>query len=56
MKWAILSTSSSPWWPASLNFLTQRLPDGGAGLGWKVLHLLKVRGQWKIASEFYTVY
>jgi len=40
----------------SLNFLTQRLPDGGAGVGWKVLHLLKVRGQWKIASEFYTVY
>ncbi len=40
----------------SLNFLTKLLPDGGAGQGWKVLHLLKVRGQWKIASEFYTVY
>jgi hypothetical protein len=40
----------------SLNFLTRLLPDGGSGQGWKVLHLLKVHGQWKIASEFYTVY
>jgi hypothetical protein len=40
----------------SLNFLTRVLPSGGAGQGWKVLHLLKVHGQWKIASEFYTVY
>jgi hypothetical protein len=26
----------------------------GSGWGWKTLQLLKVDGQWKIASEFYT--
>lgn len=38
----------------SLNFET--LVDGSTagGRGWKTLQLLKVNGQWKIASEFYT--
>lgn len=40
---------------ASLDFVTTRIVSGRAGYGWKVLHLLKVRGEWKIASEFYTV-
>ena len=26
----------------------------GSSWGWKALQLLKVNGQWKIASEFYT--
>ncbi len=26
----------------------------GTSWGWKVLHLLKIEGNWKIASEFYT--
>ncbi|WP_394782098.1 nuclear transport factor 2 family protein [Undibacterium sp.] len=40
----------------SLNFET--LVDGtnDGGRGWKVLHLLKINGKWKIASEFYTAY
>ncbi|TWB18473.1 putative lumazine-binding protein [Nitrospirillum amazonense] len=38
----------------SLDFVTRDLTDGTAGYGWKVLHLLKVKGQWKIAAEFYT--
>jgi hypothetical protein len=28
----------------------------GAAWGWKTLQLLKVEGQWKIASEFYTAH
>ncbi len=40
---------------ASLDFVTTRTATGRGGYGWKVLHLLKVGGQWKIASEFYTV-
>jgi hypothetical protein len=28
---------------------------GRGGFGWKTLQLLKVKGQWKIASEIYTV-
>jgi len=26
----------------------------GSSWGWKTMQLLKVSGQWKIASEFYT--
>lgn len=40
---------------ASLKFETRLVELGGGGQGWKILQLLKVRGEWKIASEFYTV-
>ncbi|GEM_PF-3511846 len=39
---------------ASLRFVTLR-DDGSGGAGWKTLTLIDVGGQWKIASEFYTV-
>jgi hypothetical protein len=39
----------------SLDFVTKAVTRGGGGFGWKTLQLLKVRGQWKIASEIYTV-
>ncbi len=38
----------------SLDFVTQDAKTGQGGYGWKTLQLLKVDGQWKIASEFYT--
>jgi len=38
----------------SLDFVTKAV-KGGGGFGWKTLQLLKVKGQWKIASEIYTV-
>ncbi|RUL62189.1 hypothetical protein EKH79_14960 [Dyella dinghuensis] len=40
----------------SLDFVTRDADNHGGGYGWKSLTLLKVNGQWKIASEFYTVY
>ncbi|TDR46587.1 SnoaL-like protein [Tahibacter aquaticus] len=40
----------------SLDFVTTRLSTGRGGYGWKVLQLLKVDGEWKIASELYTAY
>ena len=40
---------------ASLHFITREQGSDRGGEGWKVLTLLKVGGQWKIASEFYTV-
>ena len=40
---------------ASLKFETRLVEQGGGGQGWKILHLLKVGGDWRIASEFYTV-
>ena len=40
----------------SLKFKTLQQGSDGGGCGWKVLHLLKVGGHWKIASEFYTAY
>lgn len=39
----------------SLQFETRRVVTGDVVRGWKLLHLLKVKGEWKIASEFYTV-
>ena len=39
----------------SLDFVTKAMKSGDGGFGWKTLQLLKVRGQWKIASEIYTV-
>lgn len=39
---------------ATLHFVTER-DDGTGGEGWKILALVLVGGQWKIASEFYTV-
>ena len=39
---------------ASLDFVTKDATTGKGGYGWKVIQLLKVQGQWKIASEFYT--
>jgi ketosteroid isomerase-like protein len=41
---------------ASLDFVTQVTGSDKGGYGWKVLQLLKVGGQWKIASEFYTAH
>jgi hypothetical protein len=40
----------------SLDFVTKNTLTHKAGYGWKSLTLLKVGGQWKIASEFYTAY
>lgn len=39
----------------SLHFVTRVVGSDSGGEGWKTLTLLKVGGQWKIASEFYTV-
>jgi hypothetical protein len=39
----------------SLDFVTKAVKSGGGGFGWKTLQLLKVSGQWRIASEIYTV-
>ncbi|MBC3916947.1 hypothetical protein H8L32_05615 [Undibacterium sp. CY18W] len=39
----------------SLDFITKEAGTQKGGFGWKLLHLLKVNGHWKIASEFYTV-
>ena len=39
----------------SLDFVTKVVKSGGGGFGWKTLQLVKVQGQWKIASEIYTV-
>ena len=38
----------------SLDFVTKDAKTGQGGYGFKTLQLLKVLGQWKIASEFYT--
>lgn len=38
----------------ALDFVTKDETSGQAGYGWKTLQLLKVQGQWKIASEFFT--
>jgi hypothetical protein len=38
----------------SLDFITQETKTGRGGYGWKTIQLLKIRGHWKIASEFYT--
>ena len=38
----------------SLDFVTKESGTGRGGWGWKILHLVKVNGDWKIASEFYT--
>lgn len=40
----------------SLDFVTTVAGTGHGGYGWKTLQLLKVQGQWKIASEIYTAY
>ena len=40
----------------SLDFVTKDTRTHSGGYGWKSLTLLKVKGLWKIASEFYTVY
>jgi hypothetical protein len=40
----------------SLDYQTALQGETYEGRGWKVLHLLKLDGQWKIASEFYTGY
>lgn len=39
----------------SLDFVTKEAGTQKGGFGWKLLHLLKINGHWKIASEFYTV-
>jgi hypothetical protein len=40
----------------SLDFVTRDAVTKAGGYGWKSVTLLKVAGQWKIASELYTVY
>lgn len=40
----------------SLDYETAVLGSDYAGKGWKVIQLIKVNDQWKIASEFYTGY
>jgi len=40
----------------SLDFVTKETNSGQGGYGWKTLQLLKIKGRWKIASEFYTGY
>lgn len=40
----------------SLDFETGLQGTPYEGKGWKVLHLLKLNGEWKIVSEFYTGY
>ena len=40
----------------SLDFVTVDAGTDNGGYGWKTLELLKVGGQWRIASEFYTGY
>lgn len=39
---------------AQVSLVFVNTADGQSDWGWKTLQLLKVRGQWKIASEFYT--
>lgn len=39
---------------ASLDFVTREADSGRGGYGFKTIQFLKVQGQWKIASEFYT--
>ena len=40
----------------SLDFVTRDASTHDGSYGWKSLTLLKVNGQWKVASEFYTAY
>ena len=40
----------------SLDFVTVDAGTDNGGYGWKTLELLKVGGQWRIASEFFTAY
>ena len=40
----------------SLDFVTVDAGTDNGGYGWKTLELLKVGGDWRIASEFYTGY
>jgi hypothetical protein len=40
----------------SVDFVTTEAGTHKGGFGWKTLQLLKMQGEWKIASEFYTVY
>ncbi|WP_162042934.1 hypothetical protein [Undibacterium sp. YM2] len=39
----------------SLDFVTKEAGTQKGGFGWKLLHLLKINGHRRIASEFYTV-
>jgi hypothetical protein len=40
----------------SLDFVTVAAGTDQGGYGWKTLELLKVAGNWRIASEFFTAY
>jgi hypothetical protein len=40
----------------TLDYETAKRDDPYEGKGWKVMQLIKVGGQWKIASEFFTGY
>lgn len=39
---------------ASFHWVTRLKDKQGGGEGWKAITLLKIKGQWKIAAEFYT--
>ena len=41
---------------ASVTLVFVNTRQGLSSWGWKTLHLLKVKGAWKIASEFYTTH
>jgi len=40
----------------TLDYETAKQDEAYEGKGWKVMQLIKVGGQWKIASEFFTGY
>ena len=40
----------------SLDYQTALQGEAYAGAGWKVMQLVRINGQWKIASELYTGY
>lgn len=41
---------------ASVDFVTRLAGTQTGSYGWKTIQLLRIRGEWKIASEFYTAY
>ena len=41
---------------ASVTLVFVNTRPGSSSWGWKTLHLLKIKGAWKIASEFYTTH
>jgi hypothetical protein len=52
----VKSQQDGPLAQVSCDFVTVQRDTQHGGYGWKVLQMLKVQGQWKIASELYTAY